>query len=636
MQITKPKKKRHRTTSVSMKEAFEAGGVRKPVYVELKIDNNAVPSPIIEFFQLDQTLGGHHQFIVELRRRQELEDKFGATMEDNARAWLSKTISFKVTAADSSSGDSGEVNFIGVVTAVDFESSVGSLGNVRILGYSPTIMLDLNQVCRTWLDVSSNDIMNSLISAEGMPNANVSASGGSNFSGFLAYKETPFQLINYLAGFEGWWAYYDGLHYNITKELPDVSIELKANQVGSFAVELDSSTIRNMKGRAFESIKGKWFQSKTKAPAPSSLALAKTAGGAQGITSSIEQLILAHEPDSQKSLDQRLDAAIRTSYAGLMRSRGSTDRLGLGPGKILKLKWAGIKKQTESRREEGFEGQYLITSVQHRYWDGRYLSEFRCVARDLAFPYYAGPELPEQILEVADVVNVDDPEKLGRVKVRFGWDSAAGETETPFIRLCQIQAGSTPHGAWIIPELSDSVLVSIRGHHLENATVLGSLYDGSRRPRADLHTPENYKKSIYTRSGNEITLNDELDKEQILITTKNGAGTILLDASSGAEKILIGANTDAARIVLDDSGGAQSITIESKNSSCKISLDGKNQSLTLEATKSIVLKANEITLEGTAAINVKSSAQIKQKAGATFDIEGGAMVNVKGGIIKLN
>jgi uncharacterized protein involved in type VI secretion and phage assembly len=561
-----------------------------------------------------------------------LEDAFGKTLDGYAQAWLSKTISFRITSADKSAGDSGEVQFIGVVSSADFISSVESLGMIRVMGFSPTIMMDIHRMYRIWPDVSSHDIINNLISAEGLPNASVKASNNAKFPGLLAYGETPFEIINYLAGFEGWWAYYDGLNFNVVAELPEDKLELKDNCLGSFSVLLDSSRIKSFKGRAFEFIKGNWFQAQSTGPGSSGLALAKAAGSAKGISGTQENVAVAHKPVSQGDLDQRLQAALKATHSRLLRSRGTTDRLGVIPGKTLDIQWTSKPRQTESRGEESFSGLYLVTRVQHNYKDGQYGCEFNCVARDLAFPYYAAHNLPEHILEVGEVTSVDDAESLGQVKVRFGWD-AGTDTESPFIRVCQQQAGATPHGNWIIPEVSDSVLVSIRGRHLENAMVIGSLYDGSRKPRNDLPTQDNMTKSILTKSGNEITLKDDQGKEQILVKTKGDSCSVILDASSGKENISISVKNKAASIVLDGTG---KVVMDTQSGACKISMDGQGQAIKIESQGSIALKANDVTIEGTAALNLKSSAQIKEEAGAGIDINGGAMVNVKGGIIKLN
>lgn len=599
--------------------------------VEMKIDGKTVPQSAVESLALEQVLADHSLLAVELRRKSGLETVFGSTLEANVKSWVSKTVSLKISASDKSAGDSGEVNFIGVIVSAIMGSVVGSLGNIYLRCLSPTIMLDINRVYRTWCESSSRDIINGLLSDEAMPNVKISVSGETTLPGFLAYGQTPLEIINYLAGFEGWWAYYDGMNYNVTKDLPDTSIELKANQVGAFVLTADAVSMKKFAGRDFEYGKGQWFQSQSSTPPGSGHPLGKAVGSASQISGSKEFLRLRHMPLSQGDLDKRLKIALGGSFARTLGCNGLTDRFGVMVGKVLKLKWEGQRRQTESRREEELSGQYLITGAEHRYEDGQYRCEFKGVDRTLAFPYFKELNFPEHLLETAEVTDVDDPEKLGRIKVRFGWSSSGGEVESPWIRASQLQAGATPHGTWFIPEVGDSVLVSIGGPHLERAMAIGSVYDGSRLPRNDLSTKDNNFKSIYTRSGNEITFSDENGKEKITMATKDGAASIVFDAASGSEKLSLTAKKDAASVVLD---GSKKVTISAGGSSCQVSLDGSG-ALKLEAQKSITLKAQEIKLEGNASVDIKSSAKLTHKAGM-MDIDGGGILNIKGGIIKIN
>ncbi len=603
----------------------------KPAIIELKIDNKDVPKVAIEAFLLDQKLGTHHSFIIELRRKPELENAFGKTMESNLQTWLSKTLSIKIISGDKSAGDSGEVRFIGTITSVDFESSVSSLGIIRIRGFSPTIMMDIAAMHRIFHDSSSADIIHKLINDEGLPNANVTVSGGVVHSGLLAYGETAYQMLNYLANLEGWWAYYDGLNFNVVKDFPNSNIELKANQLGSFSVELDATRKKDYAIRSFEFLKGNWFQSNSPKPSTSGMALGKTAGAAAPISNSKEKIILPINLGSQKHADQSVETTFRQTYARLLHAVGSTDRIGIIPGKSLKLKWEVAHKQTESRSEESLSGVYLIVGAKHSYADGKYYCDFTCVARDLAYPYYQINEFPEQIIEIGTVTDNNDPENLGRIKVRFDWDTN-DDSESPFLRLCTPHAGGTPHGLWFIPELNDRVVVSIRGRHLENAVAIGSVHDGSLKPRGDLPSQDNNNKSILTRAGNEILFKDDKDKEQIIIKAKNGQCQMTYDAANGSENIKIDVK-DSATISLDGKG---KVAIQTSNSSCKISMDSAAPGITIESTQGTIdLKAMNINIEGSAGIKIKSNGPISEEAAANYTIQG-AMVEVKGGLIKLN
>jgi hypothetical protein len=610
--------------------------------IELMIDNRAVPSPVVESFELTQILGNHHHFKIELRRRAELEKAFGKTMEDNLNSWLSKTISVKITHTEGSAADPGEVRFIGIITEIKFASKVESLGNIFIAGYSPSIILDLNKMYHIWCDTSSSAIINQLVSNEGLPNADISASGGASHPGFLAYNDTAFQIIKYLSGFEGWWMYYDGLDFHVAQDLPDDKIELKANHLNSFTVEVDSTKLKDLSGSAFEYKQGSWFSSGGPNLNPSSIPLGKAASDAPRLSSVSESVLLQHNPISQRDLDQQLETISKKSNAGLLNSRGTTDRFGLSPGKSLKISWSPKKQVTESRREESFNGLYLVVKVEHKYKDAKYTCDFKAVARDLANPYYLDDSFPKSLIERAWVTNVSDSEKnkLGAVRVRFDWrPEGADGVESPFIRVCQLQAGtdgSSTHGTWLIPEVGDGVLVSIRGRHLENAAVIGSLYDGSHQPRKDMYTDNNTVKAISTKSGNEILFNDTEDKEQLIMKARGGACSIQMDSSKNSEKISLAVQKDGASIVMDGASGSEQISFASKGSACNISMSGAKRSVKIETDGSIILKANEITLDAKTALNLKSQAQLQQKAGAKMDIDGGAMLIIKGGIVKIN
>jgi phage baseplate assembly protein gpV len=613
-----------------------------PAKIELKIDNKDVPGPVVESFELKQVLGNHHEFKIELRRRGELENVFGKTLEDNLNAWLSKTLSVKIIHSEGSAADPGEIRFVGIITEINFTSEVDSLGNIIIAGYSPTIALDLNKMYHIWCDTNSSDIINHLVSNEGLPDADISVSGGISHPGFLAYNDTAFHLIKYLSGFEGWWMYYDGLSFHVVQDLPDEKIELKANHLNSFTVEVDSTKLKNLSGSAFEYKQGSWFSSNGPNLNPSSIPLGRAASQAPTLSSARENVLLRHNPVSQKDLDQQLERVSKKSNAGLLRSRGTTDRFGLSPGKGLKISWTPKKKVTESRREESFNGLYLLVNVEHKYKDAKYYCNFKAVARDLANPYYREDSFPESLVERAWVTDVSDSEKnkLGAVRVRFDWKPEGTDgVESPFIRVCQLQAGTDgneTHGTWLLPEVGDGVLVTIRGRHLENAAVIGSLYDGSHQPRKDMFTDNNTVKAISTKSGNEILFNDTEDKEQLIMKAKGGACSIQMDSSKKSEQISLAVQKDGASIVMDGASGKEQISFASKGSACNIVMSGSKKSVKIKSSGSIILEANEITLDATTAINIKSKAQIKQKAGAKMDIDGGAMLIVKGGLVKIN
>ena len=188
-----------------------------------------------------------------------------------------------------------------------------------------------------------------------------------------------------------------------------------------------------------------------------------------------------------------------------------------------------------------------------------------------------------------------------------------------------------------MPEVGDGVLVSIRGRHLENAAVIGSLYDGSHLPRDEMYSEDNMIKALYTKAGNEIIIKDAPGEEQIMVKAKHDTCTFTMD-SSDKETISMAVNSDGASFVMEGKSGSEKITLSSGGSTCEIAMDGSSSggSIKIESQKSITLKANEINLEANSALNIKSSARMTQEASATFDIKSSGTLTVKGSLVQIN
>ena len=167
------------------------------------------------------------------------------------------------------------------------------------------------------------------------------------------------------------------------------------------------------------------------------------------------------------------------------------------------------------------------------------------------------------------VTNVDDPQKLGRVKLKFPWFDA--EMESEWCRVRQFYAGNN-YGAFFIPEVGDEVLVAFIHGDMRLPIILGGLYNGKDKPPSFREGTSKDEKLIRTKGENEILMVDSNGKKEIRIKTAGGQTVDLEDASN---KITIKTAT------------GQSIIIE----------PGK---ITLEATQ-IILSGSDIKLGGVGA-----------------------------------
>lgn len=107
-----------------------------------------------------------------------------------------------------------------------------------------------------------------------------------------------------------------------------------------------------------------------------------------------------------------------------------------------------------------------------------------------------------------------DPQKLGRVQVRYPhYLGNSSEMSTQWARVCQ-PYGSSENGAWFLPDVGDEVLVAFESSNVDNPIVVGSLYGEKNKPptsglSGDYNDDgKNNLKFIKTRAGNLFALDD--------------------------------------------------------------------------------------------------------------------------------
>ena len=188
------------------------------------------------------------------------------------------------------------------------------------------------------------------------------------------------------------------------------------------------------------------------------------------------------------------------------------------------------------------------------------------------------------------VTNNQDPDELGRVKVKFPWLSDADESA--WARVAVLMAGKE-RGTYFLPEVEDEVLVAFEHGDLRFPYVIGSLWNGKDAPPAKNEDGKNNVRLIKSRSGHVIRLTDEDGKEKIEIVDKSGKNSLTFDTAS---------NT-----------------------------------LTIKADKDIVLSAANGTIKLDAQkLELKSSADAKIEAGAGMDVKASGQMTIKGATVNIN
>jgi uncharacterized protein involved in type VI secretion and phage assembly len=121
---------------------------------------------------------------------------------------------------------------------------------------------------------------------------------------------------------------------------------------------------------------------------------------------------------------------------------------------------------------------------------------------------------------VAIVVGLDDPKRLGRVKVNYPW--LQEDSASPWARLVSLMGGPD-RGAVFRPELHDEVLVLFEHGDMRFPYVVGALWNGSdAMPSERGADADNNVRLVKSRSGHLILLDDTDGDEKITIKDKHG------------------------------------------------------------------------------------------------------------------
>ncbi len=191
----------------------------------------------------------------------------------------------------------------------------------------------------------------------------------------------------------------------------------------------------------------------------------------------------------------------------------------------------------------------------------------------------------------AIVVDNVDPDKLGRVKLKF--PLLPDMPESFWARVVMPMAGQK-RGWMTIPEKNDEVLVAFVHGDINHAIVIGALYNGVDVPPYANEDGNNDLRVFQSRSGHRLTFDDKAGDERIELIVHNEEIRVIWDAK---EKVL--------------------------------SLySGKD--IIVEAKETISMKCKDFIVEAEMSINGKSGKTTEVKAGKSCTIDGGSSLTLKG------
>jgi type VI secretion system secreted protein VgrG len=385
----------------------------------------------------------------------------------------------------------------GVINSLESIDLHGCPAGLHVTGISHTIFLDDMKRSRTFMERDLETIVKTIL-AEGPTDffnrEAIIPTYDPNLDYMPQYNETNFDFLKRLAQRYGQWFYSDGMRMQFGQLKPSKTKLINGGSLHHFKIQTLLFSHKESLGGYDYDIASNIKNASGKTTTGSGDGFATAVGYRQGAVRQPDLEVGAYTAQAPDSTTLAEMVKLQTNgkdansifYSGL-------SYLPLGIGQKFTI------------QNKTVEHNLVVIEVTHNSEvHGNYSCNFKAIPSDVGAPHYTDVHAYAKAeSQPAKVIDNNDPDGLGRVKVEFYW--AGGNIKSDWMRLIQPHAGSGK-GFYFIPEVGEEVLVGFEGGSAERPYVVGTQYNGSES--SGYSSSGNDQKVIHTRSGTKMIFND--------------------------------------------------------------------------------------------------------------------------------
>ncbi|MEH3113217.1 type VI secretion system Vgr family protein [Pedobacter terrae] len=484
--------------------------MEKKLIAEINIEDKEITH--FASFSLTQAFNEHHYF--ELRFNHDQMGAPGLITLDDSRDFVGKTL----TASFGHSPESMQ-NFIGLVSKVELSQNHGYHGVLIVSGYSPTILIDRGPDLGSYLDKELNEIVK--LATKDTPANDLkvvaNAARSTSIDYIIQYRESDFAFLNRLSAEYHEWFFYDGKQLNFGK--PNIQKEISlfyGRDVQEMQYAMEIAPIKN-KRFSYNPKQNEMLQSESTGKIEGTPDLSHAVKASNLTFSKTFNQPALIRVDNSNDIKNLVENEEKANTSELLKVMARGDNAGLSIGSIAEITMS-LRKEMAFTTES--LGKFLITSIKHHIDEnGKYHNNFEGRISTTERILVKNFEKPQPDMQLADVIDNNDPQGQGRIKVKFKWECLTNDV-TEWLRVVTPSAGigerGNNRGYFAIPEIDDQVMIAFEEGNIARPVVMGSVYHSSSVDSSPLI--KNHLKSIITRSGHLVEFDDDAGTQGIKIT----------------------------------------------------------------------------------------------------------------------
>ena len=515
----------------------------------------------------------------------------------------------------------------GEITAIETHFTSGSQAPIMIRGYDRSHRLHRGIYNRSFQKMSDSEIVKKIIAEVGLSEeaevtkkeankVTVSRAGSIESTPVVhdyvfQENQTNMEFLRERAAQNGYELFVQNGKLHFHRPRKDQALTMK------WLEDLTSFRVRVSTAEQVSKVEVRGWNYKNKQPivatANSKTILTKTQQGngqkASAVFGSSAQVSVVNQPvESNEEAQKIADALLHELSDEFVQADAQAQgHPSIRPGRVVTLNGMG-----------NYSGQYYITDTHHLFSERVYTTSFsvRGLRGGDLFSLLAPPAQPKpgQSLLIGVVTNNQDPEAMGRVRVKF--PTLTDTHESNWARVVAIGAGKN-RGFDCLPEIDDEVLVGFEHGDIHRPFIIGGLWNGKDSPpekAGDSVANSRVRlRTLQTRTGHQLQFVEETKgTSQVGITIKT-AGGHKLSFNDTIQTIEI-ETAGGHKLTFSDPTGTISL-----NSVANLKVDAKGL-ITTTAIGSVSTTA--------AAISSTASGVMDMKAGGTANLTAGGAANI--------